>query len=84
MKVVLNSKIHRAWITGTNTEYVGSIIIDSALMDKVDLWEYEKVLICKRHKRRPMGNLRDHRQAGVRHIVGAGSGRSAVREKAIA
>ena len=46
MKVVLNSKIHRAWITGTNTEYVGSIIIDSGLMDKVDLWEYEKVLIC--------------------------------------
>ena len=32
--------------TGTNTEYVGSIIIDSALMDKVGLWEYEKVLIC--------------------------------------
>ena len=46
MKVVLNSKIHRAWITGANTEYVGSIIIDSGLMDKVDLWEYEKVLIC--------------------------------------
>ena len=46
MKVVLNSKIHRAWITSTNTEYVGSIIIDSALMDKVGLWEYEKVLIC--------------------------------------
>ena len=46
MKIVLNSKIHRAWITDTNPEYVGSIIIDRALMDKVDLWEYEKVLIC--------------------------------------
>ena len=46
MKIVLNSKIHRAWITDTNPEYVGSIIIDSALLDKVDLWEYEKVLIC--------------------------------------
>ena len=25
---------------------IGSVIIDAALMDKVDLWEYEKVLIC--------------------------------------
>ena len=46
MKVVLNAKIHRAWVTGTNTEYVGSVIIDSALMDRVGMWEYEKVLLC--------------------------------------
>jgi aspartate 1-decarboxylase len=46
MKIVLNSKIHRAYITDTNQSYVGSLIVDRALMDKVDLWEYEKVLIC--------------------------------------
>ena len=46
MRIVLRSKIHRAWVTGANPDYIGSVIIDAALMDKVDLWEYEKVLIC--------------------------------------
>ncbi|PKB79331.1 MAG: aspartate 1-decarboxylase [SAR202 cluster bacterium Io17-Chloro-G9] len=46
MRVVLRSKIHRAFVTGHNEDYVGSVIIDRALMEKVDLWEYEKVLIC--------------------------------------
>ena len=46
MRVVLRSKIHRAYVTGCNPDYVGSIIIDSLLMEKVDLWEYEKVLVC--------------------------------------
>lgn len=46
MRVVLRSKIHRAYITDCNPDYVGSIFIDRELMDRVDLWEYEKVLIC--------------------------------------
>ena len=46
MREVLRSKIHRAWVTGANPDYIGSVIIDRALMDRVDLWEYEKVLIC--------------------------------------
>ncbi len=46
MREVLRSKIHRAWVTDSNPDYIGSVIIDQALMDKVDLWEYEKVLIC--------------------------------------
>ena len=46
MRIVLRSKIHRAWVTGANPEYIGSVIIDAALMEKVDLWEYEKVLLC--------------------------------------
>ena len=46
MRNVLRSKIHRAYITGANPDYIGSIIIDRELMEKVDLWEYEKVLIC--------------------------------------
>ncbi len=46
MRVVLRSKIHRAYVTGANTEYIGSILIDRDLMEKVDLWEYEKVLVC--------------------------------------
>ncbi len=46
MREVLRSKIHRAYVTATNLEYIGSVSIDQALMEKVDLWDYEKVLIC--------------------------------------
>ena len=46
MRVLLRSKIHRAYITECNEDYIGSILIDKELMERVDLWEYEKVLIC--------------------------------------
>ena len=46
MREVLRSKIHRAYVTGADPDYIGSIIIDRALMEKVDLWDFEKVLIC--------------------------------------
>ena len=46
MRNVLKSKIHRAYVTDADPDYIGSIIIDRELMAKTDLWEYEKVLIC--------------------------------------
>ena len=46
MRTVLKSKIHRAWVTDANPDYIGSMEIDGALMEKVDLWTYEKVLVC--------------------------------------
>ena len=46
MREILRSKIHRCWVTGSNLEYVGSIIIDRDLMEKADIWEFEKVVIC--------------------------------------
>ena len=46
MKEVLRAKIHRATITGTNLNYIGSIYIDKALMKKTGIIEFEKVLIC--------------------------------------
>ena len=46
MRTLLKSKIHRAWVTGANTDYVGSILIDEDLMERIDLWEFEKVLVC--------------------------------------
>ncbi|HAY89882.1 MAG TPA: aspartate 1-decarboxylase, partial [Bacteroidetes bacterium] len=42
---VLKSKIHRAKITQTELDYVGSITIDLDLMDAANLIEGEKVLI---------------------------------------
>ena len=46
MRSALRSKIHRAYVTDANPDYVGSVIIDRDLMEKVDLWEFEKVMIC--------------------------------------
>jgi len=46
MRELLKSKIHRAHITGTNPEYIGSITIDMDLMDKAGIIPYEKVLIA--------------------------------------
>jgi len=42
---VLKSKIHRAKITQTELDYVGSITIDEDLMEAANLIEGEKVLI---------------------------------------
>lgn len=43
---ILKSKIHNATVTGTDTRYEGSIVVDEALMDEVGLYEYEKVLVA--------------------------------------
>lgn len=42
---ILKSKIHKATITQGDTQYEGSITIDSSLMDKIGLCLYEKVLV---------------------------------------
>ncbi len=41
----MKAKIHRARVTESNLNYVGSITIDEDLMDAVDLLENEKVQI---------------------------------------
>ncbi|MAF82825.1 MAG: aspartate 1-decarboxylase [Gammaproteobacteria bacterium] len=46
MRSVLRSKIHKATVTEANPEYVGSITIDVELLERVDLWENERVLIA--------------------------------------
>ncbi len=40
---VLKSKIHRAVVTGSDKDYEGSLILDSALMAAAEMVEYEKV-----------------------------------------
>jgi len=46
VRSVMRSKIHKATITEANPEYVGSITIDADLMQRVGLWENERVLIA--------------------------------------
>jgi aspartate 1-decarboxylase len=42
---LLRAKIHKAQVTEANLDYIGSISIDRDLMDAVDLWPGEKVLV---------------------------------------
>jgi aspartate 1-decarboxylase len=46
MRVMLKSKIHRATVTQADLHYVGSIAIDSALMEAANLLENEQVVIA--------------------------------------
>lgn len=45
MRQFLRAKIHKATVTQANLEYIGSITIDSDLLDRVDILEYERVLV---------------------------------------
>ncbi len=45
MRSLLRSKIHKATVTDANVAYVGSITIDAALLERVDLWPGERVLV---------------------------------------
>ena len=45
MRSLMRSKIHKATVTEANLDYIGSITIDRALMERVDLWPGEKVLV---------------------------------------
>jgi aspartate 1-decarboxylase len=42
---VLKSKLHRAVVTDSDLNYVGSITIDEALMEAADIIPYEKVQV---------------------------------------
>ncbi len=45
LRQLLQSKIHKATITGADLSYIGSITIDQDLLDKVDLWAGQKVTV---------------------------------------
>lgn len=45
MREVLQSKIHKATITQADVAYVGSITIDSDLLERIDLWPGQKVMV---------------------------------------
>lgn len=46
MRWVLRSKIHKAKVTEANLNYIGSITIDSELLDKAGFVPGEKVLVA--------------------------------------
>ena len=46
---ILKSKIHRAVITESNLNYMGSLTLDEALMDAANIIENEKVQVVNIH-----------------------------------
>lgn len=46
MRCLLRAKIHRAVVTDAHPDYIGSITIDDDLLQKVDIWPGEKVLVA--------------------------------------
>ena len=48
-RTMMNGKIHRATVTEANLNYVGSITIDSAILNAVGMVENEKVQIVNNH-----------------------------------
>ena len=45
MRWVLRSKIHKARVTQSDVDYIGSITIDEDLVEKAGLWSHERVLV---------------------------------------
>jgi len=43
LRTLLKSKIHRATVTGCDLNYVGSLTVDSTLMELANICEYEQV-----------------------------------------
>ncbi len=46
MRWLLRSKIHKATVTESRLDYIGSITIDENLIKKVGFWPGEKVLVA--------------------------------------
>ncbi len=42
---MLNSKIHRATVTGADLHYIGSITIDSLLLEAANIFPFERVQV---------------------------------------
>ena len=45
LRTLLKSKIHRATVTESNVDYIGSLTIDSYLMELANIKEYEQIHI---------------------------------------
>ncbi len=45
IRTMLNGKIHRATVTGADLDYVGSITVDSQLLEAANILPYERVQV---------------------------------------
>lgn len=70
---MMKSKIHRATVTGADLNYVGSVTVDVALMEKADIIENEKVQIVNNNNgsRFETYVIKGERNSGVICLNGA-------------
>lgn len=82
---VLKSKIHRATITESDLNYIGSIAIDENLIEAANLIENEKVHIYNitNGERLETYVIRGERGSGIISINGAAARKAAVGDKII-
>jgi len=82
---VLKSKIHRATITESDLNYIGSIGIDEDLMDAVSLIENEKVHVynINNGERLETYVIKGERGSGTISLNGAAARKAAVGDKII-
>jgi aspartate 1-decarboxylase len=82
---VLKSKIHRATITESDLNYIGSIGIDEDLMDAVQLLENEKVHVynINNGERLETYVIKGERGSGTISLNGAAARKAAIGDKII-
>lgn len=77
---LLKSKIHRATVTTSDLNYVGSIGIDEDLMDKANLFNWEKVHVfnINNGERFETYVIKEKRGSGIVGVYGAAARKVAV------
>jgi aspartate 1-decarboxylase len=72
---MFKSKIHRAVVTDADLNYIGSVVIDEALMEKADIVENEKLLIVNltNGARYETYAIRGNRGSGIISLNGGGA-----------
>jgi aspartate 1-decarboxylase len=75
MRIILKSKIHRAIVTDTDLNYIASIFIDEALLEKVNIAKHERVdvLNITNGKRWQTYVMPLKRNSGIISVNGAGA-----------
>ena len=82
---VLKSKIHRATVTESDLNYIGSIAIDEDMMDAVNLIENEVVSIYNitNGERLETYVMKGERGSGIISLNGAAARKAAIGDKVI-
>jgi aspartate 1-decarboxylase len=82
---VLKSKIHRATVTESDLNYIGSIAIDEDMMDAVNLIENEVVSIYNitNGERLETYVIKGERGSGIISLNGAAARKAAIGDKVI-
>lgn len=73
LRTMLKSKLHRATVTGSDLNYVGSITIDADLLERADILENEQVTVVDVNNgaRFETYTIAGDRGSGVMRINGA-------------